>query len=132
MTTPEEHPAPVPEDRASLALALSECEDELALRERAARRHQYWSLLPGVGVTTFWIAAALLGVGSPSGVLAAIFGIVTAREGGKQYRHQVGLRACRERLAELRAGGSAAEAEADEAEADQPGADGPEADEAGS
>lgn len=104
MTSPDGHPEPTGDQRAGLALALSECEDELALREQAARRHQRWSLLPGVGVTTFWVTAALLGVGSPAGVLGAVFAIVTLREGGKQYRHQKGLRGCRERLAELRTG----------------------------
>lgn len=104
MSEPDAHPVPPEGERARHALALSECEDELALRERAARRHQRFALLPGVGVTTFWVTASLLGVGSPAGVLSAIFAIVTAREGKKQYDHQVGLRSCRARLQALRSG----------------------------
>ncbi len=99
-------------DRGRMALAVSEGEDEIAGRERAARRHLRWSLLPGVGVTTFWVASAVLGVGPPAGVLATIFAIVTAREGKKQYDHRYGLRAARARLDEVVTGagsGSATE-----------------------
>lgn len=102
MTRSPDTPAPKGADeRASLALAVSECEDEIAAREQAARRHLLWSLLPGVGLTSFWIVCVLLGVGSPAGVLSTIFGIVTAREGKKQYDHRLGLSAARARLAEI-------------------------------
>lgn len=86
------------------AFALSRCQDELDVMVRVVRRHFWRRLLPGLGITTYMVVYALVGVPSAAWMLAAGFGGFTAFEALKFRGNLKKLRALENELEELERG----------------------------